>query len=268
MFCTVVAPILRSLLFALAMLSLGEAATAQAADQPARILRVFLLSGQSNMQGQGVVDLDHPRDYNGGKGTLLWALEHAESKDRMQHLRTGDEWAVRDDVFVRYQTERELKKGPLTIGFAGYPGRHHMGLELQFGHVVGEHFTEPVLLIKTCWGGKSLFQDFRPPSAEGDTGPYYTQMIRETRAALSSIAIDFPQLADCKPELTGFVWMQGWNDMINDQSREEYADNLVHLIHDIRAEFNAPELPVVIGELGNGGPAKPDSGMQQFRDAQ
>ena len=34
------------------------------------IIHVFLLAGQSNMQGQGVVDLDHPQYYNGGKGTL------------------------------------------------------------------------------------------------------------------------------------------------------------------------------------------------------
>ena len=33
-------------------------------------LRVFLLAGQSNMQGQGVVDFDHPEYYNGGRGIL------------------------------------------------------------------------------------------------------------------------------------------------------------------------------------------------------
>jgi alpha-galactosidase len=31
--------------------------------------------------------------------------------------------------------------------------------------VVGDHFDEPVLLVKVAWGGKSLAVDFRPPSA-------------------------------------------------------------------------------------------------------
>ena len=45
-------------------------------------------------------------------------------------------------------------------------------------------------------------------------------------------------------------------------------ENLVNLARDVRAEFKVPELPIVIGELGNGGPAKPGSGMEAFREAQ
>jgi hypothetical protein len=48
----------------------------------------------------------------------------------------------------------------------------------------------------------------------------------------------------------------------------EYAENLIHLAADIRREFGTPRLPFVVGELGNGGPADPGSGMQKFRDAQ
>ena len=135
---------------------------------------------------------------------------------------------------MRYQTERELKRGGLTIGFTGYEGKHHIGPELQFGHVVGDHFKEPVLLIKTCWGGKSLYRDFRPPSAGGETGEYYQRMVSEVATALADIDSDFPQLAGKRYELTGFVWMQGWNDMVDEQARKEYADNLVHLAADVR----------------------------------
>ena len=38
------------------------------ADAGETIVKVFVLAGQSNMEGQGVVDLDHPQHYNGGKG--------------------------------------------------------------------------------------------------------------------------------------------------------------------------------------------------------
>ncbi len=235
-------------------------------------LKVFILAGQSNMQGHGVVDLDDPRDYNGGKGTLIWSMKHSASKDQMRHLRDQNGvWVTRDDVVVRYQTEGTLKRSGLTIGLSGYEGKHHIGLELQFGHIVGDYFDEPVLLIKTAWGGKSLYKDFRPPSAEGDTGEYYTLMIKEVHEALAAIDTDFPQLRAGgveSYEIAGFVWMQGWNDMIDEEARKEYADNLVHLASDVRKEFKTPELPFIVGELGNGGEAKSGTPMQQFRDAQ
>jgi hypothetical protein len=231
-------------------------------------VRVFILAGQSNMEGQGVVDLDHLQHYNGGKGTLLHVMRNPKKAELFSHVQdaSGD-WVVRDDVFVRFKTRHETKTGGLSIGFAGYPGKHHIGPEFQFGHVVGAAFDEPILLIKTAWGGKSLFKDFRPPSAGGETGPYYKQMLEEVREALDSGDSDFPSLAGRKLNISGFVWMQGWNDMFDESARAEYEQNLVHLIYDVRAEFKLPNLPVVIGELGNGGPKASDS-MLAIRNAQ
>ena len=93
--------------------------------------------------------------------------------------------------------------------------------------------------------GKSLYKDFRPPSAEGETGPYYTQMIAEYREAIGDIDARFPTLKGHQPELRGFVWFQGWNDMCDAQGREEYAKNLELLIRDVRNDLQAPALPVV-----------------------
>ena len=227
-----------------------------------RPIKVFLLAGQSNMQGQGVVSMDDPRDYNSGKGNLVWSMTHSASKRLMRHLRDGSgAWVVRDDVEIRYKFRGKVRQGPLTIGYTGYGGSSHIGPELQFGHVVGDGVEDPVLLIKTAWGGKSLHVDFRPPGAAGETGAFYTQMIAEIRQGLAELK--------ARPyELAGFVWMQGWNDMVSKPAIVEYADNLVHLSEDLRAEFDTPELPIVIGELGNGGPARPGSRMQEFREAQ
>ena len=52
-------------------------------------LRVFILAGQSNMEGQAVVDLAG-RDYNEGKGTLSKLLENPEKAKLMGHLRGSD----------------------------------------------------------------------------------------------------------------------------------------------------------------------------------
>lgn len=237
-------------------------------DSPADPLRVFILAGQSNMEGQGVVDLDHTQHYNGGKGTLLHVMKAANSTDKFKHTQNSDgTWKRRDDVFVRFKARHALMKGPLTIGYTGYPGRHHIGPEFQFGHVVGQHFTEPVLLIKTAWGGKSLFKDFRPPSS-GAPGPYYKQMLQEIDEALESIRQDFPQLGNRKPEIAGFVWMQGWNDMVSKQATAEYETNLVNFIKDVRKHLKQPDLPFVVGELGNGGRSTVSEGMLTFRRAQ
>lgn len=223
--------------------------------QGAAPVRVFILAGQSNMEGQGVVDLNHEKYYNGGKGNLEYVMAR-DKTGAFKHLRDANgEWAVRTDVMIRFQTRHGLKKGGLGIGFTSYPEKHHIGPELQIGHRLGDHFESPVLLIKTAWGGKSLYKDFRPPSSGGVVGPYYQQMNEEIETALKSVPRDFPHLKGRDLELAGFFWFQGWNDMYNDDARVEYEQNLVNLINDVRKRFHRPDLPVIIGELGNGGEA-------------
>ena len=231
-------------------------------------LQVFILAGQSNMEGQGVVDLDHPKYYNGGRGILNTVMRESKTPQRFAHLKNdAGEWNEREDVWVRFQTKHGLKKGPLTIGFTGYQGKHHIGPELQIGHRLGDAIDEQVLLIKTAWGGKSLHKDFRPPSAGGQTGEFYTKMIAEVRQGLANLKDDFPDYEGNGYEVAGFVWFQGWNDLFDAEANASYEQNLVHLIHDVRREFDSPKLPVVIGELGNLGDDAGDK-MKSIRKAQ
>ncbi len=255
------------LIFVLALTFVAQGSIAQ--EPSSKTVKVFILAGQSNMQGHGVVDLTSRKDYNSGKGSLIRVTRQGNNRKRMAHLTDSDgSWRTRNDVWVRYQTEHELKKGPLTIGFTGYEGTpHHIGPEFQFGHAVGDAFDEPVVIIKTAWGGKSLFKDFRPPSSGGEVGPYYTKMMEEIDTTLNNIATEFPQLKNRQVEVAGFVWQQGWNDMISDEATAEYKQNLLNLIKDIRAKFDNPNLPFVYGELGNGG-SKADLKMYSFRTAQ
>jgi len=218
---------------------------------PSSPVKVFILAGQSNMEGQAVADLDGP-DYNHGRGTLLEVLADPQRGGRFSYARkSGDRWPAREDVWVRYQREdAPLLKGALSVGFTAYGGTHHFGPELSFGHVVGNAITEPVLLIKTAWGGRSLYRDFRPPSSGGSVGPYFRKMIEDVRTALDRMETEFPALAGRGHELAGFVWYHGWNDGCEPQTAvPEYQTNLVNLIIDVRRELAAPALPVVIGEL-------------------
>jgi hypothetical protein len=214
-------------------------------------VKVFILAGQSNMEGQAVADLDG-KDYNDGKGTLNLLMRDPAKAPLFKHLKDKQgRWTVRDDVWVRYKLEDgPVKAGPLTLGFTPYEGRHHFGPELQFGHVLGDHFTNQVLLIKTAWGGKSLYQDFRPPSSGGTVGPYYTKMLADVREALANLKTDFPGYDGGGYELAGFVWYHGWNDGCDPKKAvPEYEQNLVNFIKDVRKDLNAPRLPFVIGEL-------------------
>ena len=78
-------------------------------------------------------------------------------------------------------------------------------------------------------------------------------MLAEVDEALKNYRKEFPSLKDRKPEWGGFVWFQGWNDMFNQDALAQYEQNLVHLIKDLRAHLKQPNLPVVVGELGNMG---------------
>jgi hypothetical protein len=213
-------------------------------------VKVFVLAGQSNMEGQAVVDLEGP-DYNGGRGTLVDRLRDPGFAAEFPQLRNpGGDWRTREDVWVRFATEAgPVLHGPLGMGFTGYCDSHHFGPELGIGRVLGDRFSNQVLLVKAAWGGRSLYQDFRPPSS-GNPGPFYSNLVAQVRQALRSLGTDFPGAQGAQAELAGLVWYQGWNDGVDpEHAIPQYETNLVNLIHDLRREFAAPGLPVVIGEL-------------------
>src|SRR5437764_2566778 len=134
---------MRQLLAVTLLLSLP--ALLPAADPP-KPVKVFILAGQSNMEGKAKVSL---LEYQAGQPA---------TRDLYKHLRKDGKWVERDDVWIKFLD----RKGKLTVGY-GSPGC--IGPELEFGNVVGDRYQEQVLLIKTAWGGRSLYRDFRPPSA-------------------------------------------------------------------------------------------------------
>jgi len=243
-------------------------------------VKVFILAGQSNMEGHG------------GIMTLDQLGKHPTHGYLLKKVRNDDgSFVVRDDVFVSYKKEDEHIKRPLSVGMGAW-GKEWFGPELMFGMEMGDFYKgsffsgkeNPVLLIKTCWGGHNLFGCFRPPSAgkaayeignwpkPGDVGASYHKMVKEVRECLANMDTDFPQLKGLKTEISGFVWFQGWNDMCVDETikqkvYDEYCPNFVHLVQDLRAEFKVPNLPVVIGEIGVGG-NNADENMKAFRAAQ
>jgi len=268
----------------LATVSLTSADAVQAADET--VVRVYIFAGQSNMEGKA-------------KNQLLEHQAQApETRQLFAHLRKDGEWIVRDDVFIKFLN----RKGGLTIGF-GSPNR--TGVELEFGTVMGDHFDEPVLLIKTAWGGHSLFRNFRPPSAglpsdemlqaeleqaqkrvkqnnekrgrneplptmddiKAVYGSSYRNMMSEVKDTFENLATLFPALQGKKLKVDGFVWFQGWNDQYNG-AEQEYASNLEHFIRDVRKDLQAPDMPFVIGVMGQNGSKPAKGAMLTIQQAQ
>lgn len=249
---------------------------ASAQASAAKPLKVFVLAGQSNMQGHANIStFDHM-----GKDPKTAPL--------LAEMRDGSgQPTVCDKVWISYLSEDRnggptVKEGKLTAGFGAR--EEVIGPEFTFGITMGKALDEPILIIKTAWGGKSLHTDFRPPSAGADsTGKYYKLMVEHVEKVLSDPKKVVPSYdARAGYELAGFVWFQGWNDLVDGKTypkREQrggydlYSENLAHLIRDVRKDLDAPKMPFVIGVLGVGGPTELyDSPRykgvhQNFRDA-
>jgi alpha-galactosidase len=269
-------------------------------------LKVYILAGQSNMEGHAKLS---SFDHIGMDPKTAPILEEMRGED--------GESAVLDDVWITYRTGKEEDQpgvGKLTAGFGSRrvstePGEK-IGPEFTFGIYTRKLVNEPILIIKTAWGGKSINTDFRPPSAgpysfnekqlenykkqgkdfatikaekEEATGRYYRMMMEHVKSVLSDPGKIHPGYDASEGfELGGFVWFQGWNDMVDggtypDRGKEggydQYSEVLAHFIHDVRKELKSPGLPFVIGVMGAGGPTadyespRYNTIHQSFRDA-
>eukprot|EP01052_Picozoa_sp_SAG31_P037816 SAG31_NODE_4945_length_2843_cov_1.830904_2_plen_201_part_00 len=117
---------------------------------------------------------------------------------------------------------------------------------------------EPVLIIKTAWGGKTLCGDFRPPSSSNATHPvgfYYKQMLQYVSNVLAPANMSklFPSLPANGAKIVGFGWDQGWNDGCGVECTDEYETNMINLIADLRKVWNNPNMAVSIPVSGFGG---------------
>ena len=247
----------------------------------AKKVKVFILAGQSNMEGKASVEL------------LQHQMTTAPTDKRFSHFHKDGKFIERDDVNIKFLD----RKGKLT---AGYGSPKKIGVELEFGHIMGDRFDEPVLLIKTAWGGKSIGRDFRPPASglpeqavleaalektnagnrkkkrpeismdelKAQYGHYYRLMMSDVKSTLNDLGAVFPEYKGYEAEICGFVWFQGYNDMFDDSFRANYGKHLANLIKDVRKELNTPELPVVIGLLGQNGFKEAQGGMADVKKHQ
>jgi alpha-galactosidase len=277
-------------------------ATVPCATAAAKPLQVFILAGQSNMQGHAKTSTFEHVGMDPASRPMLAEMQNADGSPK-----------VCERVWISSIGSADTEQtGLLTTGFGANQNGPKIGPEFTFGLYMRKFTDAPILLIKTAWGGKSLNTDFRPPGAgpyvfnetqlatfkkqgkdiaaikaakEKETGVNYRIMVDHVKSVLGDIKRVVPGYDAAQGyELAGFVWFQGWNDLVDsgtypDRDKpggyDAYSTAMAQFIRDVRRDLNAPKLPFVIGVLGVGGPTAeygPDQQRykathQNFRDA-
>jgi alpha-galactosidase len=222
-------------------------AQAEKAAPAAKPLKVFILAGQSNMQGHAKVSTFDDMASHPQTAPLL-----ADMRDQNgQPTVCKRVWITSVGCLGNAYDDLTEQTGQLTAGF-GAGGHDNIGPEFTFGLTMEKHLNEPMLIIKTSWGGRSLHTDFRSPSggafvlaketqelwdqhpqgAHGipkledrpkfyadkaaATGVYYRAMIAHVKKVLADIKRVVPDYDEQQGyELAGFVWFQGFNDLVD-----------------------------------------------------
>jgi len=281
----------RNVIFSCVLFATFCGTSTEAAPQKGK-LKVFILAGQSNMEGHAKVETF---DYIGDDPKTAPILKEMRGPDGKPR--------ICDNAWITYYTGLGDNNGE---GFgkltAGYGSRRNptedggkIGPEFTFGIYMDKALDEPVLIIKTAWGGKSLFYDFRPPSAgpfqrseqdiknnrntPANTGRYYRMMAAHVNKVLNDIKRVYPNYDEKQGyEIAGFIWFQGFNDMVTRSVYPEppkdsqknrfakYSQWMADFIRDTRKDFKTPDMPFIIGVMGVGG-NNPNDGNRAFRAA-
>ena len=235
-------------------------------------VQVYILLGQSNMLGFGKI-----------KGDKDGTLEHAVKEKKLYPYLVDDEgvWTERKDV----RNVRVMGSGTGVMRLFNNEWmtiKGNIGPEIGIGHHVGHATKAPVLILKSCIGNRALGWDLLPPGSEsfeftdskGVTwvhpgykgspekwkkgtepkkikwyaGMQYDGDIARAKKVLGELDKYYPGAKEY--EVAGFFWWQGDRDSRSAALSSRYEQNLVHLIKQLRTDFEAPNAKFVAASLG------------------
>jgi hypothetical protein len=199
-------PIRAGVLLAIAVASIGPAES-----QPAD-LQLFLLIGQSNMAGRGLVE---PQD-----------------REPIPHV---------------FSFNKEMSWVPAVDPL-------HWDIRTA-GVGVGRSFAKALLAVNSSVSIGLI------PSAVGSTslnqwtrgGELYNNALRRTQRAMKS------------GRLRGILWHQGEGDSIDETDAKTYLARWSVFIRDLRSDLGLPNVPVLVGELGEFNYHRPDGKTRYAR---
>ena len=260
--------------------------------EPAQKVKVFILMGQSNMVGLGKI--------GGGPGSLETAVK--EKKKYPYLVDAAGAWAERKDLrFARVMSGRGGGMQRFNNEWMTVQTCKTIGPEFGIAKPVGDAIDEPVLILKSCIGNRSLGWDLLPPGSEryefvvknkqgtetpmvyagykdrpdswpADptkgtktepppwldkktgkpidwyAGKQWDDDLSHAKTVLSELDTYYPGATGY--EIAGFFFWQGEKDAGNPGHAARYEQNLVHFIHQVRKEFDAPAAKFVCATMG------------------
>lgn len=188
--------------------------TAEPEPTPDPVLSVYLLAGQSNMDGVGLVTgLPPSMQVASPDIPIFWS----------------GRWAWQG------------------LAPSSYMGVQYFGPEVTFGHRLLELDPEqPLALIKHAWGGTNLAQCWYPGESGSDPamGDCYSDFMATVDTALSGL-----EERETPYRIAGMAWMQGESDATYEPWAESYELNLKQLIARVREDVQEPKMPLVMGRI-------------------
>ncbi|WP_430932160.1 sialate O-acetylesterase [Saccharicrinis sp. 156] len=274
-------------------------------------LKIYIMAGQSNMVGTGGISTF---DYIGDDPATAPLLKKMLGPDGKPKVCERVWISSLNGKMNQYGGEGygKLTAGYGVRRTDPTKPDDFIGPEYMFGITMEESYDGPILIIKTAWGGQNLSVDYRSPGSgpyvmndyqveiltqkgalekvraqkKEATGRNYRYMMDHVRKVLGDIKRVYPDYdPDAGYELSGFVWFQGWNDFSDlttypssygEKQYDQYSHLLAQFIRDVRKDLKAPELPFVIGVMGQYGNYTPgtfkvvnksDYRMKLFRKA-
>ena len=195
-------------------------------------IKVFLLAGQSNMEGRADGNKLTPQDRERlkkvqGRVQLAFNYEPIHALD-----------VVKPSAEIAEIYKRDLIFGP----------------ELLFGITLSEAWPqEKMLLIKLTAGATSLHGSWNPDwrgdkaAAMGEESEpkLYSALTAYVKQVLSGYGDD-------EYEICAMLWVQGETDAGNETAATAYGDNLQNLVESVRHDVGRETLPFLLFQVGHG----------------
>lgn len=199
------------------------AVVAATAVEPILVGDLWILAGQSNMQGIGdMLDVEPPSP----QVTMYGCGERWEPATEPLHRLLESPYPV-------YWRGNEAARRLALAGQLPPPAKG-AGLGLAFAKAYAARAGVPVGLIPAALGGTSMAQ-WSPGLRDQGGESLYGALLLRVRAAGGRVA--------------GMLWYQGESDA-NAEAAPLFADNFARFVAAVRADLGQPELPFIYAQLG------------------